>query len=86
MEASIAPRKQTSLRLRADLLERLKAAAHSANSSLNSYIEGILMDDVYRIPNDDTMEALCEAKSGTYRQNKPIDTTSNEAFISSILE
>lgn len=44
------------------------------------------MDDVYRIPNEDTMEALCEAKSGTYRQNKPIDTTSNEAFISSILE
>jgi predicted HicB family RNase H-like nuclease len=50
MEASITPRKQTSLRLRVDLLERLKAAAQSANSSLNSYIEGILMDDVYRIP------------------------------------
>jgi predicted DNA-binding protein len=85
MEASITPRKQTSLRLRVDLLERLKAAAQSANSSLNSYIEGILMDDVYRIPNKNTIEALREVKSGKYCKNKPIDTSSTENFINSIL-
>ena len=84
METTI-PRKQTSFRLREDLLERLKVAARMANSSLNSYVETVLMDEVYRIPNEETRMAFEEAKSGDYKKNAPIDTTSVDSMINSIL-
>ncbi|MFV0555131.1 MAG: toxin-antitoxin system HicB family antitoxin [Mangrovibacterium sp.] len=59
-------KKQTAFRLGVDLLERLKAKANKQNKSLNSYVECILMDEVYNEPNAETIEALEEAKAGKY--------------------
>ena len=55
-------RKQTAFRLRKDLLERLKIEARKENRSLNNYVESVLMDVVYKIPNDETLAAMKEAK------------------------
>lgn len=63
-------RKQTSFRLRTDLLERLQAVAKEENRSLNNYVESTLMDIVYRKPNATTLEAIREAESG-----KDLETT-----------
>ena len=49
MEAVI--RKQTSFRLREDLLKVLQEEAKKANRSLNNYVESMLMDAVYSEPN-----------------------------------
>lgn len=85
MEITIQ-RKKTSFRLREDLLERLKAAATSRKSSLNKYVESVLMDDVYNEPNAETIAAINEVKSGKCKDSKPIDCSSNDAFLKSILE
>jgi hypothetical protein len=78
-------RKQTSFRLREDLLERLRDAAQLANSSLNSYVESVLMDDVCCEPNPETLAAIDEVRSGRC-DGKPVDISSDEAFVKSILE
>ena len=62
-------RKQTAFRLRADLLDRLKAAARKENRSLNNYVESVLLDAVYREPNEETLAAMKEAK-----ENKNLET------------
>ena len=49
MEAVI--RKQTSFRLREDLLQVLQEQAKKANRSLNNFVESTLMDAVYSEPN-----------------------------------
>ena len=81
MEASIV-RKQTTFRLRADLLERLKAMALQNNRSLNNYVEEILLDAVYNEPNAVTIEAIEEAKAGKYAGT--LDASSYESFMNSI--
>ena len=48
-------RKQTAFRLRTDLLDRLKVAAKKENRSLNNYFESVLLDAVYREPNEETL-------------------------------
>lgn len=48
-------RKQTAFRLRTDLLDRLKVAAKKENRSLNNYVESVLLDAVYREPNEETL-------------------------------
>ena len=62
-------RKQTAFRLRTDLLDRLKAAARKENRSLNNYVESVLLDAVYREPNEETLAAMKEAK-----ENKNLET------------
>lgn len=63
MEATIG-RKQTSFRLREDLLEKLQIAARQENRSLNNFVESALMDVVYKRPNAETLAAMREAESG----------------------
>ena len=63
MEAAI-DRKQTAFRLSTDLLDRLRLAAKKQNRSLNNFVESILMDVVYNEPNEETKEAIAEAKAG----------------------
>ena len=76
MEAVI--RKQTSFRLREDLLKVLQEEARKANRSLNNYVESMLMEVVYSEPNEETKAVIKEGKfAGT------IDTSSMEAFIKS---
>lgn len=74
-------RKQTSFRLREDLLKVLQQEARKANRSLNNYVESMLMEIVYSEPNEETKAAIKEARSGKFAGT--IDTSSMEAFIKS---
>lgn len=82
MEAVV--RKQTSFRLREDLLQILQEQAKKANRSLNNFVESTLMDAVYSEPNEETIAAIEEARSGKYAGT--IDASSFEAFMKSLNE
>ena len=60
MEAVV--RKQTSFRLREDLLQVLQEHAKKANRSLNNFVESTLMDAMYSEPNEETVAAIKEAR------------------------
>lgn len=82
MEAVV--RKQTSFRLREDLLRLLQEHARKANKSLNNFVESTLMNAMYSEPNEETIAAINEARSGEYAGT--IDTTDFEAFMKSVYE
>ena len=82
MEAVI--RKQTSFRLREDLLQILQEQPKKANRSLNNFVESTLMDAVYSEPNEETIAAINEARSGKYAGT--IDVSSFDAFMKSLDE
>ena len=82
MEAVI--RKQTSFRLREDLLQVLQEHARKANRSLNNFVESTLMDAMYSEPNEKTVEAINEARSGKYAGT--IDATDFNSFMQSVNE
>ncbi|MDH6358917.1 toxin-antitoxin system protein [Parabacteroides sp. PF5-9] len=69
----IVERKQTSFRLRTDLLERLQVVAKNENRSLNNFVESALMDIIYRKPNATTLEAMKEAESGKELDTLPLN-------------
>lgn len=71
MEAII--RKQTSFRLREDLLEVLQREAKKANRSLNNFVESTLMDAMYSQPNEETLNAMKEAESGEELETLNLD-------------
>ena len=75
-------RKQTAFRLRKDLLERLKIEARKENRSLNNYVESVLMDVVYKIPNDETLAAMKEAKEG--KSLETLNLNDFEEFVASL--
>ena len=75
MDTVAFDRKQTAFRLRADLLDRLKAAARKENRSVNNYVESVLLDAVYREPNEETLAAMKEAK-----ENKNLETLDLDNF------
>lgn len=83
MEAK-AIKKPTAFRLNENLLNRLKEEARKANRSLNNYVECILMDSIYNEPNETTVKAIKEARSGQFAGT--IDTSSMDAFIKSCEE
>lgn len=64
MNMETIERKQTAFRLRKDLMDRLKKDAAKQNRSVNNYVETLLLDAVYREPNEDTLEAMREVESG----------------------
>ena len=68
-------RKQTAFRLRTDLLDRLKVAAKKENRSLNNYVESVLLDAVYREPNEETLTAMKDAT-----ENKNLETLDLDNF------
>lgn len=82
MEAVI--RKQTSFCLREDLLQILQEQAKKANRSLNNFVESTLMDAMYSEPNEETIAAIEEARSG--KSAGTIDTSSFGAFMKSLNE
>ena len=82
METETLQRRQTSFRLREDLLNRIKKEADKENRSLNNYVESLLMDAIYRKPNTTTLEALREAQSG--KNLETIDLDNFEKFVSSL--
>ncbi|MDR1879478.1 MAG: toxin-antitoxin system HicB family antitoxin [Tannerellaceae bacterium] len=81
MEAR-AKKRPTAFRLDESLLDKLKAEAKKANRSLNNYVEYILMDSVYNEPNETTLEAIEEARSGKFAGT--IDTKNFDTFMKSI--
>ena len=81
MEATI-PRTQTAFRLSNELLRRLKIEARKQNRSLNNFVESVLMDVVYRTPNNETLAAMEEAKDN--RNLETINLDNLEGFIESL--
>ena len=77
METTIR-RKQTSFRLRTDLLEEMKIAAERENRTLNNYLESLLLNYFYSEPNEVTKAAIEEAMSG-HNRNK-VYTNIDEMF------
>ncbi len=66
---------QTAFRFDKELIQRLKVKAKKENRSLNNYVETILMDVVYDEPNDETIAAINEVKSG-----KPLERLDMDKF------
>lgn len=67
-------RVQTAFRLRDDLLERLIFLARRQNRSLNNYVESVLMEAVYREPNQATKSAIAEARNPKSLESLDVDT------------
>lgn len=78
MEATTIQRRQTSFRLRTDLLDDMKIAAQRQNRTLNNFLESLLLDYFYDEPNEVTKAAIEEAMSGR-NQNK-VYTDVDEMF------
>ena len=78
METTIT-RTQTAFRLSTELLKRLKTEACKQNRSLNNFVESVLMDAVYRIPNAQTMAAVKEAREDENLETINLDNL--EEFI-----
>ena len=81
METAI-PRTQTAFRLSNELLRRLKIEARKQNRSLNNYVESVLMDAVYRVPNRVTLAAMEEAREE--KNLETINLENLEGFIDSL--
>ena len=67
------PKVQTAFRFDSELLRRLKIKAKQENRSLNNYVETVLMDVVYDEPNEETVEAIREAKNGKNMERLDLD-------------
>lgn len=78
MEATTIQRRQTSFRLRTDLLDEMKIAAQRQNRTLNNFLESLLLDYFYDEPNEVTKAAIEEAMSG--RNRNKVYTDVDEMF------
>lgn len=81
MEATVE-RKQTSFRLRTDLLERLQVIAKEENRSLNNFVESALMNIINRKPNATTLKAMREAESG--KELETLDLNNFKDYVASL--
>ncbi|WP_291529513.1 toxin-antitoxin system protein [Bacteroides sp. UBA939] len=79
---TIADRKQTSFRLSADLIDRLRLEARKENRSFNNFVEKVLMEVVNRKPNKTTLEAMHEAKSD--KDLETLDLDNFKDYVSSL--
>lgn len=75
-------RQTVSFRLNAELLDVLKRRAKEANRSLNNYVESVLLDAMYFEPNEETIAAIKEAKSG--KELETLDLNDFENYIQSL--
>lgn len=75
-------KKAQSFRLPVELIERLKKMARKQNRSLNNFVECALLELAYSEPNDETIAAINEAKSG--KLQGPLDVSSVEAMYKSM--
>ncbi len=82
MNAVAVDRKQMAFRLRTDLFDRLKVAAKKENRSLNNYVESVLLDAVYREPNEDTLTAMKDAKENGNLETLDLDNF--EKYVESL--
>lgn len=82
MNTVAVDRKRTAFRLRTDLLDRLKVAAKKENRSLNNYVESVLLDAVYREPNEETLAAMKDAKENGNLETLDLDNF--EKYVESL--
>lgn len=87
-------RKSASIRLRTDLIDKLKEKAMASNRSFNNLVESILMSAVAvndknlyypysdNIPNEETAKAIRESMQGIGVSD--VDTSSREAMLQSL--
>ena len=75
-------RQAASFRLNTELLDVLKRRAKEANRSLNNYVESVLLDAMYFEPNEETIAAIKEAKSG--KELETLDLNDFENYIQSL--
>ena len=80
----VALKKNQSFRLSVALIDRLKQLAKLQNRSLNNYVETLLLDAAYHVPNADTIAAMKEAESGVLRNEPDIDLSSIQAMEKSM--
>ena len=73
---------QTAFRFNPDLIERLKARAKRENRSLNNYVEKVLMDIVSDEPNEETVAAMNEARTG--KNLETLDLAKFKEFVASL--
>ena len=66
METTI--RVQASFRLKAELMEKLRMGAKASNRSLNNFVESVLLDAMFREPNETTKAAIAEAMSNKNKE------------------
>ena len=76
------PKKRAAFNLSVGLLDRLKEKAIEEHQSVDDFVESILLDAIYYEPNEATLEAIEEARSGRYAGT--LDAISFEAFMKSI--
>lgn len=77
-------KKNQSFRLSVELIDRLKQLAKRQNRSLNNYVETLLLDAAYHEPNETTLSAMEEARSGKLRDTHALDLSSIEAMEKSM--
>lgn len=77
-----ALRQPTSFRLNSKLLAILKQKAKASNRSLNNYVESVLFDAVYYEPNETTIAAIEEARSG--KELETLDLDNFKSFVDSL--
>lgn len=77
-------KKNQSFRLPVELIDRLKQLAKRQNRSLNNYVETLLLDAAYHEPNETTLSAIEEARSGKLRDTQALDLSSIEAMEKSM--
>lgn len=75
-------RQSASFRLNSKLLAILKERAKASNRSLNNYVESVLLDAVYFKPNETTIAAIEEAKSG--KELEKLDLDNFKSFVDSL--
>ena len=80
----IALKKNQSVRLSVELINRLKQFAKRQNRSLNNYVETILLDAAYHEPNAVTLAAMKEAESDAMNDVPSLDMSSIEAMEKSM--
>ena len=80
----VALKKIQSFRLSIDLIERLKKMAKLQNRSLNNFVETVLLDVAFHVPNAETISAMNEAESGALRNEPELDLSSVEAMEKSM--
>ncbi|MBD5342459.1 MAG: toxin-antitoxin system protein [Bacteroides sp.] len=80
----VALKKIQSFRLSIDLIERLKKMAKLQNRSLNNFVETVLLDVAFHVPNAETISAMNEAESGALRNEPELDLSSIEAMEKSM--
>ena len=79
---TVSTKVQTAFRFDRELINRLKKKVKKENRSLNNYVETILMDVVYDEPNDETIAAIDEVRSG--KPLEQLDANNFKDFVAAL--